>query len=35
MAEKVPVALENERSGLLWELFLSCSEIQAGCVRLV
>lgn len=28
------VMIENHRSGLLWELFMSCTEVQAGLRRL-
>lgn len=28
------VMIENYRSGLLWELFMSCPEVQAGLIKL-
>jgi hypothetical protein len=30
----IPVMIENYRSGLLWDLFMSCPEIQVGLQRL-
>lgn len=30
----IVVMIENHRSGLLWELFMSCEEVQAGLARL-
>lgn len=30
----IVVMIENHRSGLLWELFMSCPEVQAGLSRL-
>jgi hypothetical protein len=30
----IVVMVENHRSGLLWELFMSCEEVQAGLTRL-
>ncbi|MFN8258257.1 MAG: glucoamylase family protein [Bacteroidales bacterium] len=30
----IPVMIENYRSGLLWNLFMSCPEVQAGLTKL-
>ena len=30
----IPVMIENHRSGLLWDLFMSCSEVKEGLARL-
>lgn len=30
----IPVMIENYRSGLLWELFMSCEEVQGGLTKL-
>ncbi|MEL6592634.1 MAG: glucoamylase family protein, partial [Bacteroidota bacterium] len=30
----IPVMIENHRTGLLWDLFMSCEEVQAGLNRL-
>lgn len=30
----IPVMIENYRSGLLWDLFMSCEEVQAGLTKL-
>ncbi|MCR6722249.1 MAG: hypothetical protein NVV59_18605 [Chitinophagaceae bacterium] len=30
----IVVMMENYRSGLLWKLFMSCEEIQAGLKKL-
>ena len=30
----IVVMIENHRSGLLWKLFMSCPEIQAGLAKL-
>ncbi len=30
----IPVMIENYRSGLLWRLFMSCPEVQAGLNKL-
>ncbi|MER9234998.1 hypothetical protein NKI56_23375, partial [Mesorhizobium sp. M0622] len=30
----IVVMIENYRSGLLWQLFMSCPEIRAGLARL-
>jgi hypothetical protein len=28
------VMMENQRSGLLWKLFMSCPEVQSGLTKL-
>lgn len=28
----IVVMIENHRSGLLWDLFISCAEIRSACV---
>jgi hypothetical protein len=30
----IGVMIENQRSGLLWNLFMSCPEVQAGLRKL-
>lgn len=30
----IPVMIENHRTGLLWDLFMSCEEVQSGLDRL-
>jgi hypothetical protein len=30
----IPVMIENYRTGLIWELFMSCPEIQTGLIKL-